>query len=254
MAVDSALKRSSADLVLMPFRGWVFPGTSGVSASERLAAGWMYSGISLAAAGDPSISKPAYLLFQDSIITEGTVGALADHEWDYGDNDSLGYDTIYIRDDSGDPDTTDVNINTVLEPTAFANYDNTFFVACDDGYIYKMDDAVEEDNTVEIPYVLGTKLFRTPFNEICLEEYNVSCGTPSSSVTLDLEIYASQTAIDSIHSSTVDVDYTINIGTEYDRNLNANYKEFMAILRNIDPDSQALRINNVVLITRASNK
>jgi len=50
MAIDSALKRSSADSVLMSARGWVYPGTSGVSASERLAAGWMYSGISLAVA------------------------------------------------------------------------------------------------------------------------------------------------------------------------------------------------------------
>ena len=202
---------------------------------------------------DPSISKPAYLLFQDSIITEGSAGSLVDHEWDYGDNDSLGYDTIYIRDDSGDPDTTSAPIKTVLEPTAFANYDNTFFVACDDGYIYKMDDAVEEDNSVEIPYVIGTKLFESPFNEICLEEYDVFCGTLSSSVTLDLEIYDNETTVDDIHSSTADVDYTINVGTEYDRNLNANYKQFMAILRNIDPDSQELRIDNIVLITRPFN-
>ena len=46
MAVDSALKRGSATFVIMPFRGWVFPGTSGVSQVERQAAGYSYSGIS----------------------------------------------------------------------------------------------------------------------------------------------------------------------------------------------------------------
>jgi len=47
MAVDSALKRASATHVLLPFRNWVFPGTSGVSDAERLAAGWMYAGIAV---------------------------------------------------------------------------------------------------------------------------------------------------------------------------------------------------------------
>ncbi|MBW2036428.1 MAG: hypothetical protein JRI41_02950 [Deltaproteobacteria bacterium] len=200
-----------------------------------------------------SISKPAYLLFQDSIISEGVTGSLSDHEWSHGDNDSLGYDTVYIRDDSGDPDTTGVKIKSVLEPTAFANYDNTFFVACDDGYIYKMDNTVEEDNSVEIPYVVGTKLFESPFNEICLEKYDVSCATSSSLVTLDLEIYTGQTMIDTLHSSTADVIYTISVGSEYDRNLNANYNGFMAVLRNINPDSQELQVNNIVLVTRTFN-
>ena len=51
MAVDSALKRSSATLVLSPGKGWAFPGTSGVSAAERMAITWMYAGI---AAGTPA--------------------------------------------------------------------------------------------------------------------------------------------------------------------------------------------------------
>ena len=43
----------------------------------------------------------------------GTVGSLVDHGWDWGDNDSLGYSTLYVRDDTGDPDTSGV----LIEPS-----------------------------------------------------------------------------------------------------------------------------------------
>jgi len=40
------------------------------------------------------------------VLTAGTVGSLTAGTWDYGDNDSLGYNTIYVRlTDSTDPDT-----------------------------------------------------------------------------------------------------------------------------------------------------
>lgn len=238
-----------------------YPWTEYIFVKEDLSSAtykWTASGngtneyyLELAASGDPSITEPPYLLFQDSVITEGTAGSLTDHQWDYGDNDSLGYSTIYVRDDSGNPDTTDVKIKTVLEPTAFANYDNKFFVACDDGYIYAMDKTVLQDNGVEIPPVLGTKLFESPYNEVCLEKYNVSCGTKATGATLDLEIYDGEMPIDDLYSATADVNFTIDIGTDFNRDLNANYKKFMVILRNMNPDGEKLRINNISLITRA---
>jgi len=40
-----------------------------------------------------------------SNLTRGTVGTLADQEWGFGDNDSLGYDTIYFR-NTADPAST----------------------------------------------------------------------------------------------------------------------------------------------------
>jgi hypothetical protein len=41
-----------------------------------------------------------------SNATEGTVGSLTAGQWDYGDNDALGYSTIYVRlSDGTDPDT-----------------------------------------------------------------------------------------------------------------------------------------------------
>jgi len=209
--------------------------------------------VELASGGDPSLSEPSYLLMQDSVITNGTVGSLTDHTWDYGDNDTLGYSTIYIRDDSGDPDTTSVRIQTVLEPTAFANYHNEFYIACDDGYIYKLDSTVEKDNSVEVPYVLGGKMFESPYNDVCLEKYDVSCGTSSTGATLDLEIYEEDLDVDQLHSASTDASFSITINTDFNRNLNYNVKKFLPMLRNIDPDDTELRINNISLIVRSLN-
>lgn len=75
----------------------------------------------LTAGGDPSIDEPDNLHMDGVLLTAGTVGSLADHEWVYGDNDSLGYDTVYVADASGDPDTTEAVI--LLEPGGFGSTD-----------------------------------------------------------------------------------------------------------------------------------
>lgn len=208
----------------------------------------------LSGAGDPSLSDPAGLLFGDSIATEGSVGSLNDHEWAYGDNDSLGYSTIYIRDESGDPDTTAVLIKTVLKPTAFAVYQNIFFIACDDGYIYKLDSSVVEDNFQDVGYVVGFKLFESPFNEICLEKYSVLHGTDGSGVTADLEIYDQEVTTDTLDSVAADITESIAFDTRADNRINANYTKFMAVLRNIDPNGATLRINSLQLRMRPLNE
>lgn len=61
--------------------------------------------------GDPGLSKPNKIYEDSEEISEGAVGGLDDNlssQWDYGDNDSLGFDTIYVSlvDDS-DPDSKD---------------------------------------------------------------------------------------------------------------------------------------------------
>jgi len=209
--------------------------------------------VELTGGGNPSLSEPSYLLFQDSISANGTVGSLADHGWDYGNNDTLGYNTIYIRDDSGDPDTTEVRIQTIIEATAFANYRNDFFIACDDGYIYTLDTTVEQDNSVDVPYVLGGKMFESPYNEVCLERYDVSCGTEATGATLDFEVYDSDLDIDTLHSASTNASFSITVNSDFNRNLNANYKKFLPIIRNFSLDGEPLRINNISLIMRSLN-
>ncbi len=56
--------------------------------------------------GNPYIDDPKKILLNDTEVDEGTLGALAAGEWGYGDNDTLGYNTIYVRlSDDTDPDT-----------------------------------------------------------------------------------------------------------------------------------------------------
>ncbi|MCP4262829.1 MAG: hypothetical protein GY774_35770 [Planctomycetes bacterium] len=95
--------------------------------------------VELLAGGDPSISTPDHVVMDGAVLTEGTVGSLSDHEYDYGDNDSLGYSTVYFADASGDPDTTEVDIRTILKPQCFASYDGEFLIGGSDGLVYKID-------------------------------------------------------------------------------------------------------------------
>ena len=64
----------------------------------------------LAGGGDPSIGDPTDVWTDNSRGTEGTAGALTDGQYDYGDNDTLGYSTVYYRSDAGDPDTLSIQI------------------------------------------------------------------------------------------------------------------------------------------------
>ena len=61
--------------------------------------------LDLAAGGDPGLTEPAGVYENGSLLTAGTVGSLSASEWDWGDNDTLGFNTIYVRlADDADPD------------------------------------------------------------------------------------------------------------------------------------------------------
>jgi len=58
-----------------------------------------------AAGGDPALSQLSKVYEDASSIPVGTVGTLATGEWAWGDNDTLGYNTVYVRlSDGADPD------------------------------------------------------------------------------------------------------------------------------------------------------
>lgn len=63
--------------------------------------------LELLAGGDPSVSSSIISVYEgDTIMTEATVGSLSAGEWDLGDNDTLGFTTLYVRLTGGeDPDT-----------------------------------------------------------------------------------------------------------------------------------------------------
>jgi hypothetical protein len=198
--------------------------------------------------GDPSISsQPAGVILDDSIITEGTAGSLTDHQWDYGDNDSLGYSTIYVRDDSGDPDSSGVEIRTILKPTSFANYDNKFFVGCDDGFIYYLDSSVTQDNSKDISFILAGKLHEIGFKEICLDRYHIMCESDGSGSTFHFLIFNNDVDIDDLHSNTPDADFTVTVDTRVDGDINFNVLKFMCFIKQLDPNGSAFRLNQIAL-------
>jgi hypothetical protein len=96
--------------------------------------------------GDPSIlTQPDFITMDGKVLTEGTLGSLGDHQWDYGDNDGLGFNTPYVRDESGDPDTTGVDIRSIFVPTAMAPCGETFLLGGSDGWTYKVDKSKYKD-------------------------------------------------------------------------------------------------------------
>lgn len=55
--------------------------------------------------GDPSITEPVVVTENGDAMTIGTAGTLAAGRWDWADNDSLGFSTVYVRlTDGADPD------------------------------------------------------------------------------------------------------------------------------------------------------
>lgn len=74
---------------------------------------WLASGsgtseyyLDLAGGGDPGIASPGQVLENGTALTSGSLGSLVASRYGYGDNDALGYSTIYVRTSgSVDPDT-----------------------------------------------------------------------------------------------------------------------------------------------------
>ena len=65
------------------------------------------------AGGDPGLTEPLVVYGQlsdaapgsETLLTNATAGSLSDHEWDWGNDDGLAFNTVYFADATGDPDT-----------------------------------------------------------------------------------------------------------------------------------------------------
>jgi len=53
--------------------------------------------VTLPDGSDPSITEPDRLFEQSIRLVGGVLGSLARGEWAFGDNDSLGFNTVYVR-------------------------------------------------------------------------------------------------------------------------------------------------------------
>lgn len=131
--------------------------------------------LELAAGGDPGFdAQPDFITLNGVKMTEGTAGALADHQWDYGDNDALGYSTVYWADASGDPDATGISLRSILIPTAFGQASGLFLIGGSDGYLYKLDaSGYKDQGSIQIQPVLETAYVEFPFTFVNFTQMQV---------------------------------------------------------------------------------
>ena len=86
--------------------------------NDKRGLSWFKSGtgnewyLAMVAKGDPSLTQVRYLYYalktsqegDETLATAGTVGTLAaEHKWGWGDGDTLGFNTLYIRTNGATP-------------------------------------------------------------------------------------------------------------------------------------------------------
>jgi hypothetical protein len=70
-----------------------------------------------AAAADTGLEPPTNIYQNNVVMVGGTIGSLAVSQWAWGDNDTLGYNTNYVRlSDSADPDSKADGYLCMLSP------------------------------------------------------------------------------------------------------------------------------------------
>jgi hypothetical protein len=146
--------------------------------------------VELLAGGDPSIdTQPDVILLNGSKAEEGTVGSLYDHQWDYGDNDTLGYSTVYFRDDSGDPDSTEVDIRSCIIPTMLSYVNGNMLIGSSDGIVYKLDPTDYKDIEINhIRYDLRTAYMIVNVDAVLLERVEFDIGGKTGA-QIDMSVY-----------------------------------------------------------------
>ncbi|MDY6827234.1 MAG: hypothetical protein SVV67_08725 [Bacillota bacterium] len=137
---------------------------------------------------DPGFDpQPDYVTIDNVVSTEGTVGSLTNHQWDYDDNDALGFSTVYISDVSGNPNKTYTRIRTILKPQSFGKSGSYFLIGGSDGYLYRIDDTDYKDmSTIQLRPILRTAYLEMPFTRANFNEFQLYASTVGGAyVTID---------------------------------------------------------------------
>lgn len=104
---------------------YVYPTRQEVTTSDQFVQGstvtaeWYYT-------GSLDHGEPAAVVLNGTTLTKGTVGSLAEGEWGWGDNDSIGNSTVYVRTANSDSgrdlgDATTETFEFVWSPDAYAS-------------------------------------------------------------------------------------------------------------------------------------
>lgn len=76
----------------------------------------------LSGGGNPSLEQPTNVQIDGTNATSGSPGTLAAGRWGWGDNDTLGFNTVYVRlSDGADPDSKERDYVTFTKATVATN-------------------------------------------------------------------------------------------------------------------------------------
>ena len=104
-------------------------------------------------------------------MEEGTIGSLGLYEYAWGDNDSLGYNTLYVRvGDSGNPDIT-------LSGMSNTNYNQTYVRANANGTIGVSDVYTQADSGERVYYYDAGSAFYVIYYDTVASEWKVGTTT-----------------------------------------------------------------------------
>jgi hypothetical protein len=104
---------------------------------------------------DPAISEPETVIVGGVAYTEGTVGSLASGEFDYGNNDTLGYNTIYIYSTTDPNGSVGTGLGDEEAPKSISSE------SAEDDFDYYVVNRVVENDSLEIYGELETSFSGT---------------------------------------------------------------------------------------------
>ena len=220
-----------------------------------------------AGGGDPGIAtEPDFISMDGVVLSKGTLGSLADHQWGYGDNDGLGFNTVYIADASGNPSSSGVEIRSILLPTALASTSEGFLLGGSDGYIYKVDPSEYKDLGLhQINPQLGSAYIEIPFTYANFTQLQLVASSFSGG-QLDIELYADGRRAEAVtdvdlalavsdtmlvDEATMDVDdayFAVDVAqSELFKQINFNARSVMFLLTNVRMAGYPIYVNGLLL-------
>lgn len=212
-------------------------------------------------------AQPDFISMDGTPLTEGTVGSLADHEWDYGDNDSLGYSTVYVRDNTGTPQSSGVIIREIMVPTSMAADGNRWLIGGSNGFIYELNSSQHKDMTdIQILPKCLTAYIELPISYANANAVQLLASCVGSA-TIDIRYYTDGREIQYTTSFTVSDGLTIDeavmdVASGYfssDKQnrlfypVNLNFMSVMLSFSNVALSGNYLYLDGAILKYRALN-
>lgn len=155
-----------------------------------------------AGGGDPGVAAPDYLLRHARVLTEGTPGSLGHHRWGYGDTDTLGFDTIYLRDDDAAPASAGEDLRTVMVPTCLSAAGSTMLIGGSDGHLYYVNQAgYREMGAHQIATDLRTSYVAIPGRHVEVAQYMLDIAATTGGRVV-LEVYTDDRFLEPLTSIT----------------------------------------------------